>query len=173
MNELEQRVDRLESREEIRALLVRYCLAVDDRDFDALSELFTEEAVLRQASGVIKGDGRQGVMQYFLDHLPNLGPTNHFVHGEVIEFDDSDPDRATGIVTSHAEVFRQGAPMITAMRYLDSFRRVDGAWRFAERVQTYMYFLDVREYADHFGSRLRIRTTPGDPKPADWPTLAT
>ena len=172
MDELARRIDRLESREEIRALLVRYGLAVDDRDYDALGSLFTTDAVLRQASGAVKGEG-PGVLQYFVDHLPELGPTNHFVHGEVVEFDDVDPDLATGVVTAHAEVLRQGVPMVTAMRYLDTFRRVEGVWRFAERVQTYMYFLDVREYADHFGSRLRNRSNPGDPKPADWPAPFT
>lgn len=171
MSDLERRIDRLESREQIREILVRYGLAVDDRDYELLGSLFTSDAVLRQASGVVKGKG-PGVLQYFVDHLPELGPTNHFVHGEVVEFDDADPDRATGVVTSHAEVLRQNVPMITAMRYLDTYRRDDGVWRFAERVQTYMYFLDVRDYPTYFGSPLRIRTNPDDPKPGDWPSSA-
>src|SRR3981189_3313658 len=170
---IEARVQRLQDRQEIQSLAVRYGFFVDERDFDKLVALFAPDGRLRTHAGVIKGQGTEEVGAYFRNHLPNLGRSNHFVHGHVIDFVEGEPDRATGLVSAHAEMYRDGAPMITAMRYTDRYRRVEGSWRFEERIQSYMYFVDVREYAEALGSRLPVRSTKDKPKPADWPAFLT
>jgi len=167
--DLEARIRRIEDRLEIQELVVRYGFHVDDHELDSLKSLFAPHGRLRTNAGVMKGDGVDAVGRYFETHFGRLGPTNHFVHGHVIDFDESDPDHATGLVSSHAEVVRDGAPMVTAMRYIDAYVRVDGRWLFEDRVQSYMYFVDVREYPEALGSKLRVRTPPSDPAPADWP----
>jgi SnoaL-like domain len=172
MDDLEARIRRVEDRLDIQEMAVRYGLYVDDRDYDAIMGLFAPDGRLRTAAGVVKGEGAEAVRAYFEHHMPDLGPSNHFVNGHVIDFDEIDPDVATGIVGSHAEMARNGVPMITAMRYLDGYRRVDGVWKFQDRTQTYMYFVDVREYADVLGNRLRIRSS-STPQPADWPRTFT
>jgi ketosteroid isomerase-like protein len=171
MTSLEQRIRRLEDLEEIRSLAIRYGFAVDDRDLDRIRELFSDDAELRTMSGPSKGKGIDAVVEYFRSTHAVLGPTNHFTHGHVVEFDENDPDRATGIVAAHAEVVRNGVPMITAMRYYDTYVRTPAGWRFRERVQSYMYFVDVREYAEALGHELRMRRAPDDWKPADWPVI--
>jgi len=168
MDEVEARLRRLEDRQGIQDLAVRYGFYVDDRRYDELTALFADDGCLRTNAGVVKGEGLDGVRAYFVEHLPELGATNHFVHGHVIDFDEIDPDVATGLVAGHAEVWRDGKPMVTALRYLDRYRRTSEGWRFTERVQAYMYFLDVREYAEALGTTLRIRTG-AKPAPADWP----
>jgi hypothetical protein len=173
VTDIEARIQRLEDRQEIQDLAVRYGLFVDERDFDSLVALFAPDGRLRTHAGVIKGQGMADIGAYFRNHLPNLGPSNHFVHGHVVDFVAGEPDRATGLVSSHAEMWRHGAPMITAMRYTDRYRRVGGSWRFDERIQSYMYFVDVREYAEALGSRLRVRSTKDKPQSADWPALFT
>jgi hypothetical protein len=173
MGDLDARLRRLEDRAEIHELAVRYGFAVDDRDYAVIRSLFAPDGSLSTQAGAVKGKGVEAVVAYFENHMPDLGPSNHFVHGHVVDFDPDDPDRATGLVSSHSELWRDGKPMITAMRYVDAYRRVDGRWRFQQRIQSYMYFVDVREYAEVLGSRLRIRTSPGDPQAADWPALFT
>jgi hypothetical protein len=168
MSDIEERVRRLEDRARIEELAVRYGLYVDDRDFDGIRSLFSLTSSLRTKAGVIKGSNQDEVVAYFTKHLPNLAPSNHFVHGHVIDFDDGDRDLATGIVSSHAEMVRNGIPMITAMRYYDTYRRVDGEFLFQDRVQTYMYFVDVREYTEALGSDFPIRSS-AQPQAADWP----
>jgi ketosteroid isomerase-like protein len=165
---LEERVQRLEDLEDIRALAVRYGFAVDERDFEVLEQLFSPDAALRTAAGRAKGEGLEEVVGYFRAHLPQLGPTNHFTHGHLVTFLDGDRDRATGMVSSHAEVWRDGKPMVTAMRYLDAYVRHEGAWKFSERIQSYMYFVDVREYPEALGDALRVRAG-ASPSAADWP----
>jgi hypothetical protein len=172
MSELEARIRRLEDREQIEGLAVRYGFYVDDRDIEGIRAIFAPNAMLRTKAGVVKGANRDEIAGYFTKHLPNLRPSNHFVHGHVIDFDSSNNDLATGIVSSHAEMVRNGVPMITAMRYYDTYRRVNGQFLFQDRIQTYMYFVDVREYAEAIGSSLPIRSS-ANPQEADWPPPLT
>lgn len=175
IEELTQRLTRIEDINAIRELVARYGFAVDDRDIEGITRLFSEDGCLRTANGRIKGKGVAEVAQYFASHLPTLGPTHHFTHDHVVEFDQSDPRRATGVVSAHAEVWRDGAPMLTAMRYLDEYVKRDGIWRFRSRTQSYMYFVDVRQYPETLGHRLRVRLSQAeaDWKPGDWPLGVT
>jgi ketosteroid isomerase-like protein len=156
---------------EIQQIVARYGFAVDDRDLDAVKALFAEDGSLRTQNGTAKGTGVDAVGDYFAGRFAALGPTYHFTHDHVIDFDPDDPDRATGRVAAHAEVWRDGAPMLTALRYLDTYVRRAPGWRFLERVQAYLYFVDVRQYPEALGAKLRVRTGPtaADWKPADWP----
>lgn len=164
---VEERLARIEARQEIGELIVRYGLLVDDHDLDGVVDLFAPGGTLRTHAGTVKGDGRSGVRAYFEGRFEVLGPTNHFVHGNVVDFEDA--EQATGVVSSHAEVWRDGAPMLTAMRYLDRYVRHEGRWLFADRVQSYLYFADVREYPEVLGSKLRVRLSASDHQPGDWP----
>lgn len=173
MRSLLPRVRQLEDRAAIQDLAVTYGFLVDERDYAGIGDMFTDDAVLRTQNGTVKGSGIDAVVGYFEAHLPELGPSNHFVHGHVVEFDSANPDHATGLVASHAELWRGGRPMVTAMRYRDTYRRVCGKWRFSERIQSYMYFVDVREYPEALGARLRMRASANGAQPADWPAPFT
>jgi len=167
------RLARLESVEQIRQLVARYGFAVDDRDVAAVKRLFAADGSLRTAAGTGKGQGVDAVGEYFVGRFQVLGPTYHYTHDHVIDFDPDDPHLARGRVAGHAEVWRDGAPMLTAIRYLDTYVQRDGVWLFLERVQAYMYFADVRDYPEVLGHDLRVRLGPAesDWKPADWPVI--
>ena len=49
--ELQERIERLESRESIRTLVTDYSMAVDDRDVDTIGTLFAEKGVFGHADG--------------------------------------------------------------------------------------------------------------------------
>ena len=59
--------------------------------------------------------------------------------------------------------------MLTAMRYRDTYVRLDGRWLFEDRVQSYLYFADVRDYPEVLGARYRVRLSATDHQPGDWP----
>lgn len=173
--DLERRIRRLEDRAEIGELVTRYGLAMDDRDVDSFESLFTADVRIWSADGVIDASGYDAVVAMFRGRFAVLGPSNHFTHDRLVEFDAADAGRATGLVLSHAEMQRQGRPMLAAIRYLDVYRRVDGRWKFAERGLSFMYYVPTAEYLDAFGAGLdrRMRAY-GVPQPADWPeNLAT
>ncbi|MDD3885230.1 MAG: nuclear transport factor 2 family protein [Gallionella sp.] len=162
----EERLARVEDRLAIRELISRYNMSIDDRDLKTVGSLFTEDAFFGSVDGAMGATTPQGIVNQFKDRFSVLGATNHFTHDQVIEFESS--TRARGMVASHAEVWRKERAMITALRYADVYEKADGAWRFAERRLSFMYYLNVEDYSTVLG--VRNRNLAGDaPKPADWP----
>lgn len=167
MAALAERIRVLEDRAELRELVARYGVAIDDRDIDALTALFTPEGSFRSVDGVMSALGREAVIEQFHGRFAALQATNHIAHDQILDFG-PDPDAAGGLVTSHAEVCRNGRVFVAALRYRDRYRRHEGRWCFAERVLSFLYYLPVEEYAEGLASRLRVRVY-GDRRPADYP----
>lgn len=166
---LEARIRRLEDREAIRALVGRYGLVIDDRDIEGIADCFTEDGRFRSRDGVLDAQGREAVVAQFHGRFSVLGPSNHFTHDHLVWFDDDSPDLARGLVTSHAEVVRNGTAMLAALRYADAYRRcADGRWRFADRELSFFYYLDVADYAACLPRADRMRAYES-PKAADVP----
>ena len=168
--DLATRIRRLEDRVEIGELIARYGLVMDDRDVDRVPGLFTADASVRSLDGVMNCSGRAALVEMFRGRFTVLGPSNHFTHDRIVTFDAADPDLARGLVLSHAEMNRRGQPMLTAIRYTDTYRRDEGRWRFRERVLAFMYYVPTAQYLDAFGPGLAKRNRAYDtPMPADWP----
>jgi hypothetical protein len=166
-SDLVQRLRRLEDRLEIRELAGRYGFAIDDRNIADLERLFTPDAVFRSKDGVMDARGREEVIAQFGRRFSVLGISNHFTHDHLIALGD-DPDSATGLVSSHAEVWRNDQALLGALRYEDKYRRHEGRWCFAERLLSFLYYMPVNEYAEGMGGRMRQRAY-GDRRPADYP----
>ena len=168
LSTLTRRIGALEDRLALRELVARYGIAVDDRDIDTLESLFTPDAIFRSQDGVMNAQGRAAIIEQFHGRFAALKATNHVAHDQLVELDTTDPDRASGLVSSHAEVWRNSQALIAALRYRDQYRRHAGRWCFAERTLSFLYYLPVGEYAAALGSRLRMRAY-GDQRPADYP----
>ena len=151
-----QRIQRLEDREEIYALVARYGLVMDDRDIAGMPQLFTPDVRVRSLDGVMDAHGRDEVVAMFRGRFEVLGPSNHFTHDKIISFGD-DPDVATGTVLSHAEMNHKGKPMLAAIRYTDHYARHEGAWKIAERVFAFFYYIATEEYLDALGEGKDLR----------------
>lgn len=155
---LERRIQMLEDRAEIQNLVARYGFVIDDREMDRVAACFTEDGGFSSLDGKLGARGRQAVVDQFHDRWSVLGPSNHIVHQHVIDLDPDDPDRATGVVSSHAELIRNGEVWITALRYDDQYRREDGRWKFADRMLSVFYYLRPEDYVERFGDVLRNLT---------------
>lgn len=165
---IEQRLRRLEDREAIRELIARYGFAVDDRDVDGIAACFTRDGAFRSLDGTMNAQGRDAVIMQFHGRFAVLGPSNHYTHDAVFSFDDANPDRATGLVNSHAEVVRSGQAMWASIRYRDEYLRNDGRWRFRDRLLAFFYYLAPGDYAGLLDDPLRNRAY-AEPRPADIP----
>jgi 3-phenylpropionate/cinnamic acid dioxygenase small subunit len=125
----------MDDAEAVRALIHRYAELIDDGDLDGVAALFADadwygaaraqplrgvEAVRRAYDGVV----------LYEDGTPR---TKHVITNVTIELDG---DRATARSYFTVLQARPDLPLqpIIAGRYADRFERVDGAWRFAERV---------------------------------------
>ncbi len=166
-DDLAARLDRLEAESAIRALAARYCFAIDDHDLAAVADLFTEHARVWSRDGVMDAIGREAIVRQYEGRFAVLGPSNHVSHDHWIRFGD-DPDEATGLLSAHAELYRNDTPMLTALRYDDVYRRVEGSWRFAERALSFLYYVPLADYPGILGASDRMRAY-GDRRPADYP----
>ncbi len=141
---LEQRIDRLESLDEIRQLAAKYSLSLDMRDLDAHVNLFAPDIrVSREKTG-------RGHLKRWLDDTLRLQftGTSHHIGNHVIEFDD--PDHAHGVVYSkneHETACEDGSSewVIMQMLYWDNYQRIDGRWYFRRRLPCYWYATDINK----------------------------
>jgi ketosteroid isomerase-like protein len=140
---LEDRLARIEDRIAIAELRHEYCYRADDRDWDGFAALFTEDAHL-DFGPVGTFDGRASVRRFAEEIVGSEHPfLVHMLHNPVI---DVDGDTATG--QWYVEVpctFADGSAGWIQGRYDDTYRRVDGEWRFAEVLTEFNYLADYHE----------------------------
>jgi hypothetical protein len=135
---LESRIDRLESLDEIRQLVAKYCLALDMRDLDALAGLFPDDVRVSREER-----GRRALKRWFdLTLREQFTGTAHVTGNHVIEFDDA--DHARGLVYSRNEHETGEAWVAMTMMYWDRYERIAGCWLFRRRLPLYWYAADLR-----------------------------
>ena len=99
---LENRLDRLESIEEIRQLVAKYALSLDMRDLDAHVNLFAPDIRVNRDTV-----GRSHLKRWLDDTLRlQFTGTAHHTGNHIIEFDDA--DHAHGVLYSKNEHDPQG-----------------------------------------------------------------
>lgn len=132
---LGDRIRRLEDLEEIRQLDARYCRYLDDGNWDALMDLFTEDG---EFDGLSHPKGRAEMREFFAG-LAAGGLTSfwHFITNMEIELDG---DRATVRSFLWQPCVTDGAPAIAAGRYNDQVVRVDGRWRYRVKQVRFHFF---------------------------------
>ena len=160
---LAERLQRVEDALAVRELVARYALAVDDRDWATLRELFTADAVLAGAAEEVSG--RDAVVDYLRRRMVLVGPTVHAPHAHVVDW--GAPGEATGTVSAHAEQAVDGVALVQAFRYSDVYRRGDdGRWRFRSRELRFLYAVPAADYPDVWRDRLPLRMPGLPPTPA-------
>lgn len=154
--DLEKRIDRLESRARIAEMCTEYGIACDFRDMEKLASLFTPDVIIRSVNGSMNAQGRDAAVAMFNEMFKVRGPAYHWTHDRIVRFDDGDPDRADGIILSHAETTPNGRASIAGLRYDDVYRRIDGCWYFAERVLSFLYYTPMVDYVSRLQNPKRV-----------------
>lgn len=171
MNDLELRVRRLEDRAELADLVAKYNMFVDDHDLESLADLYADEAVF-DGHALGRSEGREAVMDYFRARYDDYGPSYHYNHTQVIEFQSD--DHATALVTAHVELAYRGVAMRGAYRYDDEYVRERGRWCFRQRKVNFYYIMPMEDLARRFEDPNRRRWPGTQPIPAELPeSLAT
>ncbi|WP_405136491.1 nuclear transport factor 2 family protein [Nocardia sp. NBC_01388] len=141
---LARRLARAEAQLEIGQLPIRYALAVDQRDVDSWLSLFTPDVQLGR-----RGSGREALRAVIEPQLRWFYRSIHLVCGHRIELgpdvDDNGPDTATGQVYCRAEHEVRDRWVVMAIRYDDTYHRIDGEWLFQRRIERHWYATDLLE----------------------------
>lgn len=171
MEDLTERLQRLEDRFAIQDLVAEYCRAIDDRDLAAFLACFTEDCLVHHRDGVMRIEGKPALQAYYADRFRQYGVTFHSPNAHVVTFDG--PDVAHGWVSGHAEMGLNGEGWTAAFRYTDHYRREEGHWRFAERELAAWYYMPLADLPAGMGGPLR-KHYKGTLIPAELPeSLAT
>lgn len=136
--ELQARVERLESLDEIRQLASKYGLAIDMRDIDALVHLYCEDTRVSKDER-----GRPALKRIFDQVMRQFTATAHQTGNHIIEFDDA--NHANGVVYNRAEHEIGGEWVVMQMLYIDRYKRVDGRWYFQWRLPLSLYGSDLNK----------------------------
>lgn len=115
----------------VRRLIARYCHLVDDRDFDAATALFTEDARFRIADTDLRG---QDAIRKWFETIPE--GMFHQVTNVVVSYG-SQPDtvHAVSDLTAGAKT-DSGWVVLMMGRYHDTFTGSGRDLRFSQRIVT-------------------------------------
>jgi ketosteroid isomerase-like protein len=123
----------------LRELFDAYAHCADRRDAEEQKALFTDDTVFtvymdgERSEPTYVLHGREALMPVF-DDLNRYEVTTHFNGQSTVTLDH---DRATGesYTIAHHVYTEDGDRkiMVAALRYLDTFTKLDGRWYFAER----------------------------------------
>ncbi len=131
----------LSDRFEIQDLLVTYADAIDRRDWDALDEVFTADAVIDYtAVGGIRGNLAE-IKTFLAEGMAWFTSFQHLTATAKVTLDG---DTATGRAICHNPMTLAGADggthtMFIGIWYVDRFVRTPGGWRIAERFEERSY----------------------------------
>ena len=166
MDDLEARIDRIESTQAIQQLPIRYAMALDGRDVQGWVDLFIDDVDCGR-----RGKGREALKTFIVPMLTNFYRSIHFICGHRIEFVDS--DHATGAVYCRAEHEDGENWVVMGICYFDDYERRDGQWYFIRRREKHWYAADHldRPQGPNF-SNWPGQTIPEPGLPADFPTWA-
>ena len=147
---LADRLAKVEAQLAIQQLGVRYARAIDARDIEGLSELYSPTCDYTRF-GFSDQTGPEGVRAMFDSDgiLTQFYRSMHQVCGHVIELDDA--DNAHGTVYCRVEHEDGDDWIIQLMVYFDRYRRVDGVWLFEERQMAYFHTGDPRQTPQEVG----------------------
>jgi hypothetical protein len=136
----------------IRELVDAYAHCADRRDADGQKALFTADThfvVYMNGVGTEPTEdlrGREQLTPVFAA-LRQYEVTMHFNGQSTVTFDDSGATGESDCIAHHVySADGERRIMLAYLRYVDTFARENGAWRFAER-KLYLEFSDTRALA--------------------------
>jgi hypothetical protein len=139
------RLARVEAQLAIGQLPIRYALAVDQRDLDAWVSLFVPDVDMGR-----HGRGRAVLRDWIAPSVATFYRSVHQICGHRIVLGPEGPsgesETATGHVYCRAEHEVGERWIVMAIRYDDTYHRVDGEWFFARRQERHWYAADVNEH---------------------------
>ncbi len=120
---------------EIQRVLYLYGRAIDTREFELLSKVFTPDAVIHY--DVVRGTKLEfpKMVEWLRQALQIFSATQHVMSNALIDIDGDNARATTYLTASHVQVKLDGEEAFTLQggTYLDRLVRTPDGWRIAER----------------------------------------
>jgi ketosteroid isomerase-like protein len=141
---IEQRVQELEDRDQIKELTARYCWHVAHGEGEAVANLFTDDGVLDVRDSEFKAvRGRDALLKFYRASVREPDVALPFIQNHIIEL--SGGDDAHGTCCIEARFARNGESVTAAGYYEDKYRRERGQWRFVERKLFFHHVVPLKQ----------------------------
>jgi 3-phenylpropionate/cinnamic acid dioxygenase small subunit len=146
--------------EVIRALIHRYAELIDAGDLDRLAALFANATWRSSGRGeVLRGSAQvREAYDGVLLHEDGTPSTQHLITNVTVEVDGDGATARSYFTVIQARPDFPLQPIVSG-RYEDAFERVDGTWRFADRLIVPMLIGDVSRHLA--GVQLSVPNRPG------------
>jgi ketosteroid isomerase-like protein len=143
MKTLEQQVQELADREEIKELTAHYAHGVARGEGAKVAALFTDDGAFINdlpdtAPTVVRG--REALDKFYGAIKRNTALP--CIHNHLITLAG---DEATGTCSIEVRITRNNQSMIGSGYYEDRFRRENGRWKFVERHCTFFHFVPLQQ----------------------------
>ena len=140
---IEQRVQELEDRDEIKELTARYCWHVAHGEGEAVANLFADDGVLDVTGGDFKAvRGREAILKFYRASVREPEVALPFIQNHIIVLNG---DEAHGTCAIEARFARNGESVTAAGYYEDKYRRERGRWRFVERKLFFHHVVPLKQ----------------------------
>jgi uncharacterized protein (TIGR02246 family) len=140
---IEQRVQELEDRDEIKELTARYCWHVAHGEGEAVASLFADDGVLDVSDADFKPvRGREALLKFYRASVREPEVAIPFIQNHIIEVTG---DEAHGTCAIEARFSRNGESITAAGYYQDKYRRERGRWRFVERKLFFHHVVPLKQ----------------------------
>jgi hypothetical protein len=139
--DLEARIRRLEDRAQISEQVIKYAIGVDRRDWQMFADCFTDPVYTDYSAGGAEAGTfpRDEVVAGIAKVLDEFEVTQHISPNHVIEFDESDPDRAVCHSYMYAQHVLEGAEggdyYLLRGSYTNRMARTAEGWRIEGIIQ--------------------------------------
>ena len=118
---------------EIQQLLVDYCHAIDDRDWNALDRVFTTDAIVDYSEMVPFRGNLAETKAFLAEAMAGTEACQHIVSTSQIRIEG---DRAFGrTVCVNPNLMKTGEFFVVGLWYRDEFRRTSDGWRIVHRYE--------------------------------------
>ena len=139
---LEQKVQELADREEIRELIARYAHRVAHGESNA--DLFTDDGlfITRIPGRPVQTLGSEAIITLYQEARSRPDHPLPMIHNYLISISD---DEATGLCSNELRITENGRSIIASGYYEDKYRRENGRWKFAVRDATFLHWVPIED----------------------------
>jgi ketosteroid isomerase-like protein len=146
-DDLEARIRRLEDRVAISETVINYARAIDLNDWQLYASLFTDPVHIDFSEAGLPANDfpRDAFIGFASAGLGGFDALQHLSPNHVVEFDDTDPDRAICYSYMYAQHHIEGAEggdfYLMRGRYTNELRRTPEGWKI-ERLTQHLSWLE-------------------------------
>ncbi len=139
---IDHQIRELLDREQLREIVHRYCWAVDRGTLEEVMALFHDECHLALVPGK-RYLGREATTKWYRVYMQNrMEVLRHLIHNQVISVNDN---TATSKSYFDAVGDLKGESITVAGFYEDTLLRVNGEWKFTEKIIKLDFLVPLQE----------------------------